>query len=100
MHEIGHLVSLNAAELGTKDQSQCRTMWTGQGCLNENGHVISFLDETWSDAEVDGWNEAAAEPDDQRDQAFQDFYDNHAVSFVDSYAATDPFEDFAESFGI
>ena len=26
--------------------------------------------------------------------------DHHAGSFVDSYAATDPFEDFAESFGI
>ena len=99
-HEIGHLLSLAAPELDTTSQSQCPTIWTGSGCLREDAHVISFLDETWSDDEIDGWNDAATKPDDQRDQAFQDFYDQHAASFVDSYAATDPFEDFAESFGI
>ncbi len=99
-HEVGHLLSLSAAQLDTTSQPQCQTIWTGSGCLRDSGHVISFLDDTWSDDEIDGWNDAAAKPDDQRDQAFQDFYDQYASSFVDSYAATDPFEDFAESFGI
>jgi hypothetical protein len=61
---------------------------------------VTFLDDTWSDEEVAGWNAAAQKPDHERDQAFRDFYDHHSGSFVDSYVATDPFEDFAESFGI
>ena len=100
-HEVGHLLSLNASQLDpAPSAAACGTMWTGQGCLSDDGHVMTFLDDTWSDAEVDGWNDAAQKPDHERDQAFQDFYDHHAGSFVDSYAATDPFEDFAESFGI
>lgn len=100
-HEVGHLLSLNASQLNLAgNASACGTMWTGQGCLSNDGHVMTFLDDTWSDAEIDGWNAAAQKPDNERDQAFQDFYDHHSGSFVDSYAATDPFEDFAESFGI
>jgi hypothetical protein len=100
-HEVGHLLSLNASQLDVaRNASACSTIWTGQGCLSNDGHVMTFLDDTWSDAEIDAWNEAAHKPDHERDQAFQDFYNHHAGSFVDSYAASDPFEDFAESFGI
>jgi hypothetical protein len=100
-HEMGHLLSLNASQLNAaRNAPACGTIWTGQGCLSDGGHVMTFLDNTWSDAEVDGWNAAAQKPEHERDRAFQDFYERHSGSFVDSYAATDPFEDFAESFGI
>jgi hypothetical protein len=100
-HQVGHLLSLNASQLNAAaNASACGTIWTGHGCLKDDGHVMTFLDDTWSDAEIDGWNAAAQKPDHERDQSFQDFYDHHSGSFVDSYAATDPFEDFAESFRI
>ncbi len=100
-HEVGHLISLNAEELATPQPAQCQTFDGGQGCLGDTAYLMSFLDSTWSDDEVTQWNATSDITDDaKRETAVREFYTKHHTSFVDSYAATDPAEDFAESFGI
>ncbi len=48
--------------------------------------------------EVDEDNAASATSDTPSNQALKDFYQHHQGSFVDSYAATGPEEDFAQDF--
>ncbi len=97
--EVGHLVSLTSAELGPGTADSCTTPWTGQGCLSDSAVLISFLDDTWSDAEVHEWNAATDLHDDAAvHKALLTFYTKHAKDFVTDYAASDPMEDFAETF--
>lgn len=100
-HEIGHLLTLNAGQLATPQPATCSTLDVGEGCLGDTSYLIEFFERTWTDAEVDEWNHAVDEPAGApRDKALKRFYDKHHATFVDSYAATDPVEDFAETFGI
>jgi len=100
-HELGHLMSLNSEQLTGQSAQVCQTLYVGEGCLRDDAHLLTFLDETWPD---DEWSELGAALDitdpAKQDQALDDFYAQHASSFVDSYAETDPTEDFAESFGV
>ncbi|MEP6629036.1 MAG: hypothetical protein ABJA89_01140, partial [Lapillicoccus sp.] len=100
-HEVGHLASLGAAQMTGQDEKTCPGTYVDEGCLKDDGALVSFLDATWSDEEWDDWDTASALTDDAaRRAALETFYDEHAGSFLDAYAATDPTEDFAESFGV
>ena len=100
-HELGHLVSLNADQLATPQPASCDTIDVGQGCLGQTSYLVEYLSYTWSDDEVQGWKAANDITDDaKRDEALDAFYRQHSTSFVDAYAASDPVEDFAESFGL
>jgi hypothetical protein len=100
-HEIGHLASLGADQMTGESESSCRGTYVDEGCLKDGGHLASFVDDTWSDDQLDALDTAyGIADDDQRRAALDTFYDDHAGSFVDAYAASDPAEDFAESFGV
>lgn len=99
-HEVGHLVSLGAKETTGQDEKSCSGTFV-DGCLKDDAALLTFLDDTWSDEEWKAWDAASATKDDAaRKTALEAFYDAHSGSFVDEYAATDPAEDFAESFGV
>lgn len=100
-HELGHLFSLNPGQLATPPPASCSTIDAGHGCLDQNAYLVQFLSSTWSQAEIDEYASAAGLPEgSERDQALDAFYDRHHASFVSSYAATDPVEDFAETFSL
>lgn len=98
-HEVGHLVSLSSSELGPGKADSCTTLWTGQGCLSDTAVLVGFIDDTWSKAEVHEWNAAVDLTDDAAShKSLATFYTKHAQDFVTDYAASDPTEDFAETF--
>jgi hypothetical protein len=100
-HEVGHLISLNRAEMTGQDESSCPGIFMKEGCLKDAATLPTYLDDTWGDDLLDEWSTADDITDDQkRADALDDFYQKHHDRFVDSYAATDPAEDFAESFAM
>ena len=100
-HEVGHLVSLSRSQMTGQDEKACQTLYTGTGCLRDDAAFFGFLTENWTEDVFDEWSTADATPDDaKRADALEAFYEKYADQFVDGYAATDPAEDFAETFGI
>jgi hypothetical protein len=100
-HEVGHLVSLSRSQMTGQDEKACQTLYTGTGCLRDDAAFFGFLTENWTEDVFDEWSTADATTDDaKRTDALEAFYEKYEDQFVDAYAATDPAEDFAESFGI
>jgi hypothetical protein len=100
-HEVGHLLSLNRAEMTGQDESSCQGIFIDEGCLKDASTLPTFVDDTWGDDLLDEWSTANDITDDQqRADALDDFYEKHHDRFVNSYAATHPVEDFAESFAL
>lgn len=100
-HEVGHLLSLNRAEMTGQDESSCQGIFMEEGCLRDEAALPTFVDDTWDDDLLDEWSTADDITDDQqRADALDAFYEKHHDRFVDSYAATHPVEDFAESFAM
>lgn len=100
-HEVGHLLSLNRAEMTGQDKSSCQGIFMGEGCLKDRATLATYIDDTWGDDVLDEWSTANDITDDQQQaDAFDAFYEKHHDQFVDAYAATHPVEDFAESFAM
>ncbi len=100
-HEVGHLLSLNRAEMTGQNEASCQGIFLDEGCLKDASTLPTFVDDTWGDALLDEWSTANDITDDQkRADALDDFYHKHHDRFVDSYAATHPVEDFAETFAM
>lgn len=100
-HEVGHLLSLNRAEMTGEDQSTCQGLMLDEGCLREGSSFVTYLDAMWGEDLFDTWSTANDITDDQqRAEALDDFYQQHHEKFVDSYAASHPVEDFAQSFAL
>lgn len=91
-HELTHVFTGVEDQLDrTVDESQCFTYHEGEGCYTEGSFIARWTEEFWGDwiHEID-----PANPDDEA------AYDRCLVddSFLGSYAATNPEEDFAETF--
>ncbi len=101
VHELGHLLSLNPsqADPAPEPADGCDTYPTGMGCSLPGSIMDEYMTQTWSQRLVDQWFAIDVVNDDKARQAkLDDFYRQNSASFVDSYAATDPDEDFAETF--
>ncbi|MBK7609978.1 MAG: hypothetical protein IPJ15_01280 [Actinomycetales bacterium] len=101
-HELAHIASLNKEQmLGGIGADVCATWHTGTGCLLRDSFLQRYLLNTWDDDLWDAWDEANAKSTEKaRRTAYRDLYDDHKDSFVTSYAAWHPLEDFAESFAM
>lgn len=91
-HELTHVFTGLDTQLDRgADESQCSTYFEGEGCYLPNSFIARWIDEFWGDwiADIDPVN-----PDDEAalERCIAD------PSFLGSYAATNPEEDFAESF--
>ena len=91
-HEFTHVFTGIDDQLDrTVDESQCFTYYEGEGCYTDDSFIARWVEEFWGDwiHEVDPMN-----PDDEAavDRCMLD------DSFLGSYAATNPEEDFAETF--
>ena len=100
VHELGHLISLNPAEVDfTSDSTNgCPTYPAGDGCTLRASILNGYV-KTWPRAVLDKWYSIDAVVNtDAHDQQLTDLYNQNSADFVDEYAATDPDEDFAETF--
>ncbi len=90
VHELAHIVSLNQSQM-TQDQDDGSTYTVEEGTLKESAYLNKYYQRFWKD--LMGEAEQI-----QSDEDLYLFYENHQDEFVTEYAATNPGEDFAESF--
>jgi hypothetical protein len=89
-HELGHLLSLKTDQM-TNDET-LGTYSDSDGTFTEDAYLNAFYQRFWKER-YPGWTDNGGD----QDQAAA-LYDAHQDEFVTEYAATDPTEDFAESF--
>jgi hypothetical protein len=89
VHELGHVLSLNEDQ--RTDDDSLGTYADDESPFTETSYLNQFYQEFWN-GRYPGWS-----ADGGSDQA-DTLYEQHADDFVTDYAATDPVEDFAESF--
>lgn len=114
IHEFGHIVALNNTQYETYptiiedmeaplsdeeysdglevDIAACTTIAFEDGCVIEDSYLELFTEEFWTEEAVE--QIVYMELDDSA--AY--FFDENPDAFVTEYAATNPIEDFAESF--
>jgi len=94
VHEFAHIFSLDQAFRERATARDCHPYFTDTLCYGSDSYLGQFIDTFWSNQMLDDLQSAQSES--RFDQA--DFYDRYESQFVSEYAATDPAEDFAESF--
>ena len=96
IHEYGHVLTLNAAQITAGEQT-CSTYQNQEGCALPQSYLTLFVDQFWGEL-YDEWQEIdyIQDEDDYYD-ALDAFYAKYPDQFVSDYAATSPEEDIAES---
>lgn len=122
LHEFAHILTLNQnqiepdAELATIDrkdsplseddvvdlmvrkEESCKTFFVREGCTYENSYLNQFYIQFWQNI-YDEWEWVQGqENDDKFYEESERFYAKHKDKFITDYAATNPGEDFAETF--
>jgi hypothetical protein len=112
LHEFGHLLTLGPSQVppdlqvfnnpnGSRARERaiaaCNSYFPGEGCSLGSSYINRFFDRFWKDL-YDQWDAIDQVQDvDQREAQLNAFYNRNRDQFVDSYAATSPVEDIAES---
>ncbi len=86
IHELAHIISLNSEQM-TDDISDESLYTVEEGTLKKDSYLNQFYHRFWEDI---------IEEHSQSDEF--EFFENHIDEFITDYAATNPGEDFAESF--
>ena len=112
LHESGHLLTLNSSQVPpdlpvfdnpnsarTRDRAiaACGTYFPGEGCSLATSYVNNFFDKFWNDLYGEWSGIDRIDDPDRRDARLHSFYRKYNEQFVDSYAATSPVEDIAET---
>jgi hypothetical protein len=95
-HELTHVFNQKPGtqlDLDT-DPGDCETYHNGTGCFTDGSYMAAWINEFWTDELLDGLPGDGAPNDDDTAEAICD----SEPTFLGSYAATHPEEDFAESF--
>jgi len=85
LHEYGHILTLNNAQVAVSESNSCANYFTGEGCSGANSYINRLYEL--------GWMDIINEVDEDNPYALYDKYPNR---FVSDYAATNPGEDVAE----
>jgi hypothetical protein len=99
VHEVGHLVTLNAGQLALGDDNPltCETYLLYEGCSYEDSYINLFYQQFWPDI-YEEWQQVEGAASEAEFRAMvANFYGRHASEFISGYAATSPVEDIAES---
>lgn len=109
IHEFGHLISLNSDQISQTDYyygwnqnpEACPQFMNPDGCSKPDSYINSFYQKFWVDT-FEEWRETVEKPNVESEEEFRplvdQFYAKHEDRFVDAYAATNIYEDFAETF--
>jgi hypothetical protein len=98
IHEYAHVLTLGKTQVRytpldawdtflEKAKEDCQAYFIWEGCLNTTSYFHAFISSFWQE-------NFEASQDEEED----DFYTGKETSFVSDYAATNPWEDIAESF--
>ncbi len=98
-HELAHIASLNANQM-MKVTGSCPTEQTYTGCLSYDAYLARYLAKAWPDDLYRAWDRADGAANSDRAAELRKFFQAHRSSFITAYAATHPYEDFAESFAM
>lgn len=91
VHEFAHIISYEADSKKLDFKADCHEFFSDFGCPSSNSHLIKFMDTFWTENTLDDLVET-----DDPESLWSD--DELLSNFVTDYAATNPAEDFAESF--
>lgn len=105
IHEFAHLLSLQASEVppadSEADAARCPTYFTGEGCALESSLINEFVQAFWPPERYQTIKRLEAEGDfDGLQEYLEDLYEQNSDEFVTDYAATNPAEDWAETFAV
>lgn len=94
VHELTHVFSLEQDQIDfDADPDSCDTFYNGSGCFLEDSYVLAWIDEFWSQEQLD-----SLPSDGSVDENGGDDRCSIDPSFLGGYAASHPEEDLAESF--
>jgi hypothetical protein len=93
VHEFAHVFSLDQVFIDEDVHQECHTYFDAEVCWSDTTYLGKFLDTFWSEESLDALSDTRSDP-----SAESVLYERDPESFVSDYAATDPAEDFAESF--
>lgn len=96
VHEFAHVFTLDQIITSPVRTTNCHDYFTDSVCYQNGTYLYEFIDEFWDDGLLDEL--ALATKSSNPERAFARLYDRYDSEFVSSYAATDPAEDFAETF--
>lgn len=94
IHEFAHVFSLDEVFQDTASARTCLDYFGAEICYPNKSILGEFVTEYWDEDILDDL--ILAQAGDELTQA--EFYNRYELEFVTEYAATDPSEDFAESF--
>ncbi len=95
IHEASHIISLNSTQMGGNTED--KTLYTvEEGTLKKDAYLNVFYNKFWKDRISEHSKHSEMENTDIENE--NSFYNKYSDEFVDDYAATNPAEDFAESF--
>ncbi len=100
VHEFAHIVALNETQLSFYTE-ECTTYEIEEGCAETDSYLLEWVDMFWyDDAFIAHEMDSNALVGEAQEDAVIDFYALYEEDFVSEYAATNPIEDFAESFAL
>ncbi len=112
LHEFGHLLTLNSSQVppdfrvfGNPNNTRirdravaaCSTYFPGEGCSLPTSYMNVFFDHFWANIYSEWSLIDRTDDQDRRDARLHSFYRKYNDRFVDSYAASSPVEDIAET---
>lgn len=97
LHEFAHIISLGAGQLDTTAESCPARYEFEEGCAQDGSWLRAWIDAFWPDARLQAHTRIVGDSESNPD-GLADFYAAHESNFVNEYAASNPVEDFAESF--
>lgn len=92
-HEFAHVLTGTAQGIDRAQGEDCGTRDAGYGCITNNNYLSLWVDEFWPETEL-----ASLQQDGYRNETAAARRCSTDPGFPSLYAATNPSEDFAESF--
>ena len=94
-HEFSHVFTLLPSQVDRSNEAfdSCETYLSSEGCFLDDSLIAAWVDEFWSDAQLD-----SLDPEADPSGAEGEARCAADPGFLGPYAASDPEEDFAESF--
>lgn len=101
IHEFGHIISLEVNQVNHETVMSCDTLKIEEGCSNSDSYINDYFNTFWQDSAHDQHRRFMKNEDvslEDKTATVSKFYDKHKGHFINEYSATDPLEDFAETF--
>ncbi|MGY3725109.1 Putative zinc-binding metallo-peptidase [Granulicatella balaenopterae] len=88
IHELGHIISMNESQMAQK-QADESDYQVEEGTFAKESYLAVYYDEFWRNMN---------QKDEEDESQVTKRYEDNPDSFISEYAATNPVEDFAETF--